>query len=135
LNACRTQSRHDRHPRPARLGSDCQDQGRGDGQGRGYSFDILRARLLFGKRVKPAEQPWRPKVAFKADEADLRWLVKEQSGRCQSCGVQLGRAKDNSPHVAVLMREREQKRVLVCTLCYEGFHTQALNQKKARSTP
>jgi transposase len=104
-------------------------------QGRGYSFEILRARLLFGKRAKPAEQPWRLKVAFKADESDLRWMVKEQSGRCQSCGIQLGRAKDNSPHVAVLMREREQKRVLVCTLCYEGFHTQALNQKKARSTP
>lgn len=104
-------------------------------QGRGYSFDILRARLLFGKRVKPAEQPWKLATAFKADDAILRLMVKEQAGRCQSCGIQLGRAKDNHPHVAVLAREGERKRVLVCTLCFEGFHTQALMQKKARSTP
>lgn len=103
--------------------------------GRGYSFDVLRARLLFGKRAKPIEQPWALATAFKADEHVLKLMFKDQDGRCQGCGVQLGRAKDNHPHVAVLVRERERKRVLVCTLCFEGFHTQALNQKKARSTP
>ncbi|MBU6260607.1 MAG: ISL3 family transposase [Burkholderiales bacterium] len=104
-------------------------------QGRGYSFEVLRARLLFGKKVRPEEQPWRLATAFKAPDLPLRLLVKEQDGRCQSCGVELGRTKETLPHVAVLVRGHERKRTLVCGGCFEGFHTMALSHRSVPSTP
>lgn len=102
--------------------------------GRGYSFEVLRARLLFGSKAKPVEQPWRLASAFQASDADLHYLMKEQEGRCQSCGVELGRSKADKAHVAVLVRGQARKRTLVCGACYGVFHTEALSHRAARST-
>lgn len=102
-------------------------------QGRGYSFEVLRARLLFGKRLKAVE-PWHLAAAFPANPAHLRLLTKEQEGRCQTCGEEIGRAVDDRPHVASLARGKERKQVLICGGCFKAFHTKALSHKKPPST-
>lgn len=103
-------------------------------QGRGYTFEVLRARLLFGKRVKAAAEPWHLVAAFPANPVHLRLLVKEQDGRCQACGCELGRAKEDRPHVAALARGKRRQQVLICGGCFDRFHTEALSHRKPLST-
>jgi len=70
-------------------------------QGRGYTFEVLRARLLYGKG--PLE-PWRLATVYPANPTQLQLLKREQGNRCQSCGCELGRTKDDKANVVVLVR-------------------------------
>lgn len=102
--------------------------------GRGYSFDVLRARLLFGKKAAAEELPWRLATAYLAVDEVMQSMKLEQQCRCQSCGVELGRSKKTFPHVAVIVRGKERKRILICGLCFEGFHTRSLSRTFVPST-
>jgi hypothetical protein len=96
--------------------------------GRGYSFEVLRARILFGKKAKPSEQPWKLATMFPASPIHIRMLVKEQDNRCQHCAIQFGRKEQDKPVVAVIKRGNESRQVLVCVHCKELFHTEALKR-------
>lgn len=100
-------------------------------QGRGYTFEVLRARLLYGKG--PAE-PWHLAAAYPASTTAIQVLRKAQENRCQSCGCEFGRAKEDRAHVASLVRGDTRRQMLICGACFDGFHTEALNHKKLRST-
>lgn len=95
--------------------------------GRGYSFDILRARLLFGKKAAK-EETWTLASAYPANELQTKMLIKEQDGRCQCCGITLGRAKSVVPHIAAVHRAKESRMLLVCAACHERFHTDVLSR-------
>jgi transposase len=103
-------------------------------QGRGYSFEVLRARLLFGKKAKAQELPWTLATAYLAVDEVMQMVRREQDGRCQSCGIELGRSKKTFPHLAVIVRGKERKRILICGLCFEGFHTRSLSRTFVPST-
>jgi transposase len=100
-------------------------------QGRGYTFEVLRARLLYGKGTA---EPWRLAAAFPATEQAVKALRQVQDNRCQSCGCELGRAVNDRPHVASLARGQTRRQVLVCGACFTHFHTEALSQRKPPST-
>lgn len=100
-------------------------------QGRGYTFEVLRARLLFGQK---AVEPWHLATAFPATGAAVRMLKRVQDGRCQTCGAELGRNKDDSPYIATVVRSRTRRQLLICGACNTGFHTEALSHKKPPST-
>ena len=100
-------------------------------QGRGYTFEVLRARLLYGKG--PLE-PWRLATVYPANPTQLQLLKREQGNRCQSCGCELGRTKDDKANVVVLVRGNTRRQQLICGLCNVGFHTEALNHRKPPST-
>lgn len=100
-------------------------------QGRGYTFEVLRARLLYGKG--PAE-PWRLASAYPATAATVKVLRRMQDNRCQSCGCEFGRPAEDRPHVATVVRGETRRQVLICGACFDAFHTQALSHRKLRST-
>lgn len=102
--------------------------------GRGYSFEVLRARILFGKKAKPSEQPWKLVTTSPANLVQIKMLTKEQDNRCQNCGIQFGRKGDDKPVVAVIVRGDERKQVLTCKLCHTSFHTEALKRHTKDST-
>jgi hypothetical protein len=64
----------------------------------------------------------------------LQLLKREQGNRCQSCGCELGRTKDDKANVVVLVRGNTRRQQLICGLCNVGFHTEALNHRKPPST-
>ena len=100
-------------------------------QGRGYTFEVLRARLLFGRNVV---EPWHLAAAYPATGAAVRVLKRVQEGRCQVCGCELGRHKDDSPYIATVARGKTRRQLLICAACNTGFHTEALSHKKPHST-
>jgi len=96
--------------------------------GRGYSFEVLRARLLFGKKVKPIDQPWKLATALTVHPEVIRLMVKEYGNRCQTCGIEFGRPATDRLKAATLVRGKERKRVLICAACYNHFHTESLSR-------
>lgn len=100
-------------------------------QGRGYSFEVLRARLLYGKG---AAEPWRLATLYPANPTQVQLLRKMQDNRCQSCGTEFGRAADDRASVVGLVRGKTRRQQLVCAACATTFHTEALNHKKPLST-
>lgn len=102
--------------------------------GRGYSFDVLRARLLFGKKAKPEQQTWLLVSAFDTSVTAIQYRLKAQDGRCGLCAVEIGRAADTRPVAATLLRRSTRKQVVICHGCMTGFHTQGLFRKVLRST-
>lgn len=103
-------------------------------QGRGYSYDVLRARLLFGRKAKPVEQPWHLATAYAATAEQLAAHRHLLGDRCMACGLKYGRAQWARPHFAVLVKETHRRKVLLCSGCFDRFHTEAAERKALRST-
>ena len=79
-------------------------------------------------------EPWRLATVYPANPTQLQLLKREQGNRCQSCGCELGRTKDDKANVVVLVRGNTRRQQLICGLCNVGFHTEALNHRKPPST-
>lgn len=82
--------------------------------GRGYSYEVLRARILSSAGV-PAKKPLR-----------FEFLVKDYDNPCGNCGL-LCRLEDM--HLVVLppvTRGQRSKRALVCEACEPRFNTDKL---------
>lgn len=94
--------------------------------GRGYSFEVFRARLLFGRKAKPEQQTWLLVSAFDTSVMAIRHRLEEQNGRCGTCGVEIGRAADKRPVAATLVRRSTKKQVVICHACLNGFDTLGL---------
>lgn len=90
--------------------------------GRGYSFDVLRARIL-ANYGDPVKKPLR-----------FEFLLKDSGNPCANCGLPC-RAEDM--HFVTLppvTREQRAKRALVCDLCEPRFNTERLLAQRKRST-
>lgn len=102
--------------------------------GRGYSFEVLRARLLFGKKVKPEQQTWLLASAYDTSVYAIEAMLKEQGGTCGTCGTVIGQAVDTRPVAATLVRRSTRKQLVICHGCLTGFHTLGLFHRINRST-
>lgn len=90
-------------------------------QGRGYSFEVLRARLLFGNKksiLQPVQDP--------ADEYK----------RCVSCHGLFSNQELEVHHIKSSSNEQMMdNNVTLCKICHARFHTEMLNSHDSISTP
>lgn len=102
--------------------------------GRGYSFEVLRARLLF--KEKPMhESIITPDNTYQRQAAMRRSLLAESGGRCGSCqGVFEPRAMEVCQLAAIVRGERT-KPALLCATCHARFHTEGVKGHDSVSTP
>ena len=102
--------------------------------GRGYSFEVLRARLLFGADVKARGRTWvMERVARR--QAGRLWATigRTYDGHCQLCWADIG--KFSRDILAALLRQGEEtRRVPVCRKCAATFYTRGLVQREHVST-
>lgn len=90
--------------------------------GRGYSFEVLRARIL-ANYGDPEKAPLR-----------LEYLVKDSGNPCANCGLPC-RAEDMHPvTLPPVTRGQRAKRALVCDVCEPRFNTERLLAHRKRST-
>lgn len=118
-------------------------------QGRGYSFEVLRARVLFSKisRVPVTEEdevtevempePEQVEVVIHNPARTVRhMLLYKYKNRCQSC---LGVFPPSELYVArmgVFLEDEPMKnRTLMCAPCKERFHTDGIKHVHSTSTP
>lgn len=90
--------------------------------GRGYSFEVLRARIL-ANYGDPVKQPLR-----------IEFLIKDIGNPCENCGLPC-RAEDM--HLVTLppvLRGQRAKRALVCGVCEPRFNTEKLIAHRKAST-
>jgi transposase len=111
-------------------------------QGRGYSFEVLRARLLYAKGIP---QPLPPAALVVPDLGKLpatrmitameRKRVLDQSGnRCMSCsGVFPSNELDIHQTLAFVPGEH-RKLMVVCKTCHDRFHMKEVNRHYRPST-
>jgi hypothetical protein len=109
------------------------ERGRQDHQPAGPGVHLRGAARPAPVRQGAAE-PWRLATVYPANTTQLQLLKREQGNRCQSCGCELGRSKDDKANVVVLVRGNTRRQQLICGACNVGFHTEALNHREARST-
>lgn len=93
--------------------------------GRGYSFEVLRARVLFGKRIK--DKTWSLVAHTDVSVAAFEYYLKASDNRCQSCGTEFFREPGGRPYIAKLAREGEEKRVVLCRRCLSSFLADNVN--------
>jgi transposase len=90
--------------------------------GRGYSYEVLRARILTTAGV-PAREPLK-----------MEFLLKDAGNPCANCGLPC-RAEDM--HLVTLppvMRGQRAKRALVCDICEPRFNTEKIISHRTGST-
>lgn len=106
--------------------------------GRGYSFEVLRARLLFKDGARPEPVRLDPPAAVvgqmrPATEAHIG-LLKMLGHRCESCNG-LFDARLLELHTVDPITPGEQPRKLrVCPNCHRRFHTDSASQHHSVST-
>lgn len=113
--------------------------------GRGYSFEVLRARLLFSKTYRPIEiEPENlpePEIAFvEAKPVGMRsvrqMLLAKFQNRCQSC---MGIYEPEQLYVTrmgpLFFDEPMVNTTLMCGNCKVRFHTEGVSRHDSASTP
>lgn len=103
--------------------------------GRGYSFEVLRARLLFKDR--PKAEVIQPGTGFArayppAALEGHRMLVDSIGHRCESCLGIFDQLEAHRP--PLLASEKAMDVMYVCHDCYRRFHTKALTHGLEGST-
>lgn len=120
-------------------------------QGRGYSFEVLRARVLFSKLPRVTEiedvdievtdmefpEPELIQIVSRSPARTVRhMLLYKYQNRCQSC---LGVYDPSELYVTrmgvVLEDEPMTNRTLMCAPCKERFHTEKTKHDDSTSTP
>lgn len=97
--------------------------------GRGYSFDVLRARLLFGTKATPRRiaKATRPPTTM---TRSLEWneghrtLMEALGSRCESCGGVFEPEFLEAHHVVPLVDGEKPRRLYLCPNCHRRFHTE-----------
>jgi transposase len=106
--------------------------------GRGYSFDVLRARLLFGKGLPPQQaptpEPLKMDPTRRISQMERRHAIAAAGNRCQSCGGVFEPAELQIHQTLPLVAGEHRKVMVVCRPCHERFHTSALTHTHGRST-
>lgn len=102
--------------------------------GRGYSFEVLRARLLFGTRPRtppPKETPIMTRVEQSKQRA---MLLRAGNGRCQSCRGAFEPASLAVHMAPAVVPGEHRKAMLVCADCHRRFHTDEASGHDSDST-
>jgi len=110
--------------------------------GRGYSFEVLRARVLFGGYKKPRKQASKdvceaaPPPSEPKRESLRAKMLREAAHTCASCGgvyegtelylTRMGPLFDDEP---------ETNLVVMCGYCKVRFHTEHASEHSSPSTP
>lgn len=109
--------------------------------GRGYSFEVLRARLLFGKPLPdlPPPSPTGPKPTTLPPTARLSprervGLLDAAGGRCMSCSGVFDRSELDIHQTLPLVPGERRKMMVVCRRCHQRFHTAELSKHYRSST-
>ncbi len=105
-------------------------------QGRGYSFEVLRARLLFGKKpskhhiepvldVEEEIAPCEAEAEAKPKRTSARWkLIEKYDYRCQSCGGIYDQEELHATRMGVMFSDQPMTNLtLMCSHCKVRFHT------------
>jgi transposase len=101
--------------------------------GRGYTFDVLRAKVLFKNPRKPPA-PWRLKTAYPTNDMATQILLRENGNRCESCRGVFEEGKLVPSHVAAIVKGEHTKKCLICEACFKRFHTESSKTHKSDST-
>lgn len=99
--------------------------------GRGYSFEVLRARLLFSKRApttgvlaEPVEEGWViERIVISNYRRDAAMLRARGKGRCESCSGVFDPSIMQVHNTVPLASGEHWKLMLVCPNCHVRFHT------------
>lgn len=90
--------------------------------GRGYSFEVLRARIL-ANYGDPTKEPLR-----------IEFLIKDDGNPCANCGLPC-RAEDmHQVTLPPVTRGQRVKRALVCDICEPRFNTEKVISHRKLST-
>ena len=102
--------------------------------GRGYSFEVLRARLLFGS--KPRIQPPKETPIMTRGEQALQraQLLRAGNGRCQSCSGAFEPASLFVHLTPAVVPGEHRKAMLLCQNCHRRFHTEDVSGHHSDST-
>jgi transposase len=106
--------------------------------GRGYSFEVLRARLLFSKRPQPRSEPAMETqtATFQRNSLAMQRaaLLKRSGGRCESC-LGVFEALQLQVHLTpAVVPGEHRKALLVCVNCHRRFHTEQVSGHDSAST-
>lgn len=108
--------------------------------GRGYSFEVLRARLLFGKGVPPAPSPQpaviegKRTVFRRATSLERNALIAMAGNRCQSCHGMFESDELDIHHAGPIVPGELPERMVVCKPCHHRFHTEERSKHDSDST-
>lgn len=101
--------------------------------GRGYSFDVLRARLLFKNREKGQPQAVVEQLMSRSTPAHDA-LMEALGNRCESChGVFESWMLESHPVRPVVPGEHTRM-LYLCQTCHRRFHTDSTSQHDSLST-
>jgi transposase len=106
--------------------------------GRGYSFEVLRARILFSKRPQPRSEPvmetTKTTLQRNSLHAQRAMLLKRSGGRCESC-LGMFEAHQLQVHLApAVVPGEHRKALMVCANCHKRFHTELVSGHDSAST-
>lgn len=90
--------------------------------GRGYSFEVLRARIL-ANYGDPAKEPLR-----------FEFLIKDSGNPCANCGLPCRAEEMHLVTLPPVTRGQRAKRALVCDICEPRFNTEKLIAHRKAST-
>lgn len=90
--------------------------------GRGYNFDVIRARVLFRNR-KPAYQVEEPVAMYRVQNPGREALMEALGYRCESCHGVFEDTGLVAAHVAPMTRGERPRRLYICPDCHARFHT------------
>jgi len=100
--------------------------------GRGYSFEVARARLLFGNQVK--DKTWSITSHTYSSAKTISAYIRASDNRCQCCGVKFSRERATSRRIAQLSRGDEKTHAVLCMQCLTWFHKEGLAGEEPAST-
>ena len=113
--------------------------------GRGYSFEVLRARLLFSKTYRPVatEQEDLPREEVVVSHIKPRGtgsirlaLIAKYDHHCQSCGGVYEPEQLHATRMGPLFDGEPMANVtLMCSYCHTRFHTERASGHSVPSTP
>lgn len=90
--------------------------------GRGYSYEVLRARIL-ANFAEPPKQPLR-----------IEFLLKDQGNPCANCALPTAASDLHLVTLPPVTQGQRAKRALVCGICEPRFNTETLKAHRKPST-
>lgn len=92
-------------------------------QGRGYSFEVIRARILYKYQPKAIMTVQEPQAVYRRTTEAHRTLMEALGNRCESCqGVFDGDILE-AHNIGPISRGERPRRIYVCPSCHARFHT------------
>lgn len=91
--------------------------------GRGYSFPVLRARILFKNKQPTLPTPGEVTSRSAEWQAGHDDLMEALGNRCKSCGGIFEGRLLTAQDVPPLLPGEHPSRIYVCPTCVERFHT------------